>query len=226
MAHELKIPFGFISEAASTISTIANSTGDFLTAPTDGGLITMRTAAQVLGDIGAGANIPNIYCNTWNEVKAAVVNINTNYNGGNIYVSGRWYMTESVSWDLTNINFYGFGCDWCFTQTEDGTIIRKITVTAGNPTFHNISFNGTWESYLSNTLSNETSREIFSFTGGVHDIVFNTCNFADIVGGTGTNKVIEVVGVDANDSVVLNFYNCIVASHNNSIAFTHNGLKI
>ncbi len=36
-----------------TIGTIANSTGDFLTAPRDGGLVTMRTAAEVLVDIGA-----------------------------------------------------------------------------------------------------------------------------------------------------------------------------
>ena len=38
------------------VSTIANSTGDFLTAPTNGGLITQRTAAQVLSDIGAKAS--------------------------------------------------------------------------------------------------------------------------------------------------------------------------
>ena len=41
-----------------TVNTITNSIGDFLTASTNGGLITQRTAAEVLSDIGAVAISP------------------------------------------------------------------------------------------------------------------------------------------------------------------------
>jgi len=44
-------------DGTGTISTIANSIGDFLTAPNAGGLVTQRTAVQVLSDIGAVSSV-------------------------------------------------------------------------------------------------------------------------------------------------------------------------
>ncbi len=55
-------------------------------------------------------------------------------------------------------------------------------------------------------------------------------SFSDIVGGIGTNSVMEVNGIDSNDSVFITFKNCQTASHNSTsptpTMFTYTGFTI
>ena len=206
------------------ISSLSSNTSRYVFSDTNGLLYTGNTIDTV----------PSFYCDTWQEVKDAVVEINAQYPGGNIYVSGDWYMTEDVSWNLTNINFYGLGCVWRCTNAihddNDPVVAKKITVTAGSPTFYGITFAGSGSGNISENFAAYNTRHIFIFTGGTHDVIFDSCNFSDIVGGIGTNPVMEVNGVISNDSVNFTFRNCEVASHNIEndppVKFTYNGFRI
>ncbi|MBN2617175.1 MAG: hypothetical protein JXR64_02545, partial [Spirochaetales bacterium] len=173
--------------------------------------------------------INNYYCTSWSEVKSAITDINTNYNGGNIYMSGDIIVDASISLDLTNINFFGFNCNWKFLNNDfegDGSIAKTITMTVGSPTFYNIRFSGSGNGSQSQTFSTYSSRKIFNINSGIFSVVFDSCTFSDIVGGTGSNPVIDVLSVNGYTGCKISFTNCTVSSHNNSIAFDMNGFAI
>jgi hypothetical protein len=176
------------------------------------------------------SNIPNFYCTSWQEIKNTVTIINDSGLGGNIYVGGNILITESITFDLTNINFYGFNAHWRFVNSNDLEPSGKYTITVshGNPTFHNINFWGTLTGSTSGHASaNRTSRKLFILSNaGDQKISFNNCGFQDVVGGTGTERVVEVGNIAAHTSKIVELHSCLVFSRNKGNDFTYNGFRI
>jgi hypothetical protein len=141
-------------------------------------------------------------------------------------------IVEDQTWDLTGITFYG-KCTWKHLNVDNqanGTVAKKITVTAGSPRFYNITFSGSGGGSSAQIFENYSSREIFQFQTN-QSVDFINCSFSDIVGGIGTNNVIKFLDIPVNTGAVVNFNTCSIFSHNfdNPIVdapFLYVGLKI
>lgn len=91
-----------------TAETITNSTGDFLTAPTNGGLVTQRTDAEVLSDIGA-ASASLYWKNDGTSTATGNWNIGSNsFTSGVITSNGNYLSTRGGSNTFLRSSTNGF----------------------------------------------------------------------------------------------------------------------
>lgn len=177
--------------------------------------------------------IPNYYVTNLAQFVAAYNDISANYNGGNIYINGVVQLTANLTLDLTGINIYGTGTfgtiKFCNASYPTAPVYRMI-ITAGSPMFYNVIFSGSDEN-PPNDLATWTNRYIFELTNSTSgSIVFDRCNFSDIVGGV-EGPVIKYTGAAiANCFFQITFTNCKIGSHSGGAAesdsFEYSGLSI
>ena len=120
-----------------TISTMTNATGDFLTAPTNGGLITQRTAAQVLSDIGAADastfDLQDVTDNdpvTTNSITTHGLTLNTS--ATSFINLGANQLTDPLTSGVEPFIYGGSGSSTTF---ESGSMILQTRPTLSRPLY-------------------------------------------------------------------------------------------
>jgi hypothetical protein len=185
------------------------------------------TLSLMYGDVSA--TVSNYFCTSWEEVKSAVVLSNAG-NGGNIFTSGDIRLTESVVWDLTGITFYGGDNTRWRVLDEDsvkeGSRSYTVTASAGSIKFHNFQFRGSGGGSAAQTFSIYSTRPIFKVISGDADVILDGCVFVDIIGGVGTNQVIEYTNITGGTASEIKMNGCRVSSHNNGVPFSMLGFSI
>jgi hypothetical protein len=228
----LKISSSDGEEAILEVNSINHETSyvNFEVSPTSGTLTSMivnddYTISFMYGEFSK--TVTNYFCTTWAEVKSAVVASNAS-NGGNIYTTGTLIVTESITWDLTGITFYG-EADWIFLNEDfqaTGDNAFKITVSAGDPLFNRINFLGAIGAAGTQNFALYSSRPILKFEG-VQSPTFINCEFVNVVGGSGTESVIGFSNITVGFNCEIKFNGCVTKSQNLSgTQFLYNGLTI
>ncbi len=223
---------GTLTVGAGTATTSliqSNTSGSTAVTLEAGANISLSEAGNTITINVDETDMPNYYCTDWTGVVTAYADIKANYSGGVITVGGAIIMNSSVSWDLSNISFEGNDVNWRFYNANevDDPTIHTITITAGSPSFSNITF---WGSAGSddNEFDFYTTRNIFiiantsTYAGGVS---FNSCSFNDIVGAKDKEVIGITGGIALHYGSTIEFKNCEVSSHA-SANFEYNGFKV
>lgn len=219
----------FEVNASSTSSSFVTFDGSF----NSGTLSTLTVNDNYLLSFIYGEQsetISNYFCTSWTEVKAAVALCNA-ANGGNIYMSGDIILTESVSWDLTNITFIGSSnCRWRVLNQDyisDGSTSKTVTATAGNINFKDVQFRGSGGGANNQEFSLYTSRPLFIITSGDSDVILKNCPLIDMIGGVAGNNIIEYTSLTSGTVSEINIDGCRAVSSNNAYTpFLMEGLTV
>jgi len=213
---------GILLDGDVTISTVANSTGDFLTAPTSGGLISQRTSAQVLSDIG-GESALTFSTGLTRATNTITTDLSTGKAGGQTVIGGTG-TTDDLSFKTTT-GAGTTGADMHFAVGNNGATEAMTILNNGNVGIGTISPVKKFD-VIETTSDVAGEMRIGGILAG-DNLPFGTINFANTAAANSqTNKILASISgfkIGSSNSGSLVFNTSTSSSPTEKLRIANNG---